>query len=272
MSESPVTGSQPPTLADAFVDFLASLRAEQRGLHERYVRHYVQTVGEDQPTTTITSARVEWYAETHIKATDPLAEERVAALKTWFQYLKKRNHTHQNFGTVIRVRRTGRGPAVVAVRSDRPPLDVTVNGLEAMQRELETLQGEVPHLIEAIALAREDKDFRENAPLDAAREAMAQNEARRKQLEADLRRARVVGEVAAGRVGVGSQVTVTRLDSGQQFTYRLVGAREANAREGKISVESPVGRELLGKTPGDEIAVRTPNGELSFRLDEIQAP
>lgn len=272
MNETPSPEHATATLADAFAQFLHSLRADNRLSYERYVRHYVQTVGEDQTAETITGPRVERYAEGNVKSTDPLAEARVTALKAWFQYLKKHNYTSQNFGTVIRLRRASRSrPAVSAVASDIPTLAVTPEGLTAMKEEFGELQQEVPALIEAIALAREDKDFRENAPLDAAREALAQNEARRRQLEGDIRRARVVEDDSAGeRVAVGSSVTVTRLDSGKQFTYRLVGAREANAREGKISVDSPVGMELLGKSVDDEATVATPAGEMMFRVDSIE--
>ncbi|HJP41405.1 MAG TPA: transcription elongation factor GreA [Dehalococcoidia bacterium] len=263
---------QPATLGTVFDEFLQNLKSEQRATHERYVRHYVQTVGRDQLTSTITSPRVEWYAESMIKANDPLAEARVIALKSWFQYLKRRNHTERNFGTVIRVKRSGvRFQGKVAARSDDERLQVTATGYKAMRQELDGLEQEVPKLVEAIALAREDKDFRENAPLDAAREALAQNESRRKQIAADLRRSQIADGSDTDRAGVGSEVTVTRVESGQQFTYRLVGAREANARDGKISIESPVGRELIGRSAGDEVVVKAPNGELLLRIDDIRS-
>ncbi|MFQ5381003.1 MAG: GreA/GreB family elongation factor, partial [Dehalococcoidia bacterium] len=137
--------------------------------------------------------------------------------------------------------------------------------------ELEALQEEAPGLIEAIAAAREDKDFRENAPLDAAREALAQNESRRRKLKDEIRRARIVSDETGDRAGLGSSVTITRLDNGQKATYQLVGVREANVREGKISIESPVGRGLLGRAVGEEATVSTPTGEVLFRVDDIDA-
>ncbi len=260
------------TLRQAFTEFLQSVRSNNRLTYERYVREYVESVGEDQSTGSLSGPRVEGYAETHIKTTDPLASARVSALKAWFQYLKKHDYTPQNFGTVIRLRRSGRSRGKVsAVSSGAVPLDVTADGLGAMKAELETLEGEAPKLIEAIAAAREDKDFRENAPLDAAREALAQNEARRRRLEDEIRRARIVSDRGGDRAVLGSSVTITRVDNGQKATYRLVGIREANVREGKISVESPVGHGLLGRAVGEEATVSTPTGEVLFRVDNIDA-
>jgi transcription elongation factor GreA len=68
---------------------------------------------------------------------------------------------------------------------------------------------------------------------------------------------------------VGSLVTVTRIDTEAQTAFKLVGPREANATERKISVESPVGKELLGRRPGDEISVEVPSGVIAYRIDAV---
>jgi transcription elongation factor GreA len=149
---------------------------------------------------------------------------------------------------------------------------MTAEGLASLQRELDELNARTPDLVKAISVAREDKDFRENAPLDAAREALAFNDQRRKQIEAALKRAVVVERAGDDLSAVGSMVTVTRLDNMKSVTYKLVGAREANAAESKISVESPVGRELLGRRPGDEVTVAVPSGEIQYRIDAVVHP
>jgi transcription elongation factor GreA len=101
---------------------------------------------------------------------------------------------------------------------------------------------------------------------------MAFNEQRRKEIEATLKRARVVDSKGSRSdiTAVGSLVTVTRLDNEQQMVFKLVGPREANASEKKISVESPVGKELLGRRPGDEVDVEVPSGTISYRVDEVK--
>ena len=151
------------------------------------------------------------------------------------------------------------------------PIEMTAEGITNLQGELDKLEGHVPDLVKAISLAREDKDFRENAPLEAAREALAFNETRRREINATLRRAVAVDEGASpdDRSTIGSTVQVTRVDNDRDMEYKLVSAREANAADRKISVESPVGKELLGRRAGDEVTVSVPSGVVQFRVTGV---
>jgi transcription elongation factor GreA len=260
------------TVGQAFQEYLESLKPEQRNIQASFVRRYIEHAGEDFPASGLSNSRVESYAEREIKASDPAAPDRVLALKSFFQFLKKRNYTAQNFGVHIRVPRGGApraGKGTARARIEQAPIEMTPEGHEALTRELEELTARTPELVKAISQAREDKDFRENAPLEAAREAMAFSEQRRREIEATLKRAVIAEEGSDDRSAIGSMVTVTRLDTGKQMTYKLVGAREANATQMKISVESPVGKELLGRAIGEEVAVEAPSGLLQFRIDSI---
>ncbi|OAI43181.1 hypothetical protein AYO38_10960 [bacterium SCGC AG-212-C10] len=271
MAEHPTETSEAPVpLGEALREFMDSLKPELKAAHGGYVRKYVEYAGEQTLTNAISSSKVESFAETQIKASDPAAPERVAALKSWFVFLKKKSYVSQNYGVNIRVRRTGgRAGGSNQVRLEQKPVEMTAEGIAAMRAELEDLTAKVPEIVMEITRAREDKDFRENAPLDAAREALAFNEQRRKQIESTLKHAVVVDRTGEDRSAVGSVITVTRLDSGVQQTYTLVGPREANAREMKISVESPVGRELLGRVAGDEVAVSVPSGVIEYRVESV---
>ncbi|HEY4669391.1 MAG TPA: transcription elongation factor GreA [Tepidiformaceae bacterium] len=262
------------TLGEAFQEYLNSLKTEQRNSQRGYVWKCVEHFGDDLPVRALSGSRVESYAESQIRPSDPAAPERVAALKSWFQFLKKRNFTDQNFGVHIRVRRPhGRAAGeVTRVRAEEALVEMTAEGHEALKRELQELNSQTPDLVKAIALAREDKDFRENAPLDAAREALAFSDQRKKAIETALKRAVIVEAGGDDRSTMGSLVTVTRLDSGTQTTYKLVGAREANAAEQKISVESPVGKELLNRRAGEEVSVKVPSGVLQYRIDSVVHP
>ncbi len=260
------------TLGEALREYLGSLKPEQRIAYEAYVRKYVEHAGEDTTIGSLSGSRVESYAEAQIRAADPNAPDRVIALKAWFQYLKKKNYASANYGIHIRVRRAAgrsRGPQV---RLEQTAIEMTAEGLEARKLELETLKATRPQIVEAISLAREDKDFRENAPLQAAREQLGMTDGRIKQLEADLRRAVVVEHTSEDVSAMGSTVTVTRLDTGGQNSFKLVGGREANASEQKISVESPVGKELLHRRVGEEVAVVVPSGTVQYRIDAIKQP
>jgi transcription elongation factor GreA len=262
------------TLGDALLEYLSSLKPEQRHQYEGYVRKYVEYAGAHMAVADLTGSRVESYAEVSIKHTDPNAGKRVAALKAWFQFLKKKDYAHQNFGVHIRIRKPASSRAGFrgnAVRIEEPPIEMTADGIEDLRRELADLEGKVPGLIHAIEQARSDGDLRENAPYHAAREALAFTDNRKKRIETALKRAVVVdrSQKEDDLTAVGSTVTVTYMDKGLQLSYQLVGAREANASERKISVESPVGKVLLGRRVGEEVEVSAPQGVMRYRVDAI---
>ena len=114
-----------------------------------------------------------------------------------------------------------------------------------------------------------DKDFRENSPLDAAKDKQGHLEARIRDIEAMLKRAVVVEAVEGDRVHVGVTVHVRNLKSGAVNRFVIVGPTEANAADGKISSASPVGRSLLQRTVGDEVEVSAPAGTMHFRIEQI---
>jgi transcription elongation factor GreA len=254
-------------------DYLRSLKPDLRRHHEVFVRRYVDFMGEDFQVGQLTGSRVESYAESQIRPTDPNAQDRVTALKAWFQFLKKKEYVAENYGVHIRVRKVPGRPAAGrshGQRKEEEPIEMTAEGIAALRSELEDIEGQIPDMERAIAHAREDGDLRENAPYHAAREALAFKTQRKKQIEAALKRA-VVADRAEGsdRSSVGSTVTVTRLDRDETLIFKLVGAREANAGERKISVESPVGKQLLGRIPGDEVAITVPSGVIQYRIDAV---
>lgn len=257
------------TIGEAFSEYLESLKPEQRHQHEAFVRNYIDHAGDATVIATLTGSRIESYVEARVKASDPNAPDRVAALKSWFQYLKKKGYATQNFGVHVRVKRPAKRAGSTPVRVVQEPLAMTGEGIQALQRELNEINTRIPDMQREIELARSDGDLRENAPYHAAREALAFTNAKKDQLENSLKRAVTVAHQTEGSSALGSTVTVTRLDNGRQSVYKLVGAREANAAAQKISVESPVGRELLGRKPGDEVIVDAPSGVIHFRIDAV---
>ncbi len=264
------------TLAEALDQYLSSLKNEQRRTQEHYIRHFVKHTGEQQALTFLTGSRVELYAEREIKSSDPNAQERVQALKSWFQFLKKREYTAANFGIHIRVRKVA-GRAVAnanrgALRVEEQPIEMTSDGIDQLKIDLGRLQEEREETVHAVEIARPDGDLRENAPYHAARERLAFIDSKIKSITETLKRA-VVVERAAGeeRSTVGSTVAVTMVAEGKTQSYQLVGAREADARQNRISVESPVGRQLLGRMAGETVVVELPNGkQIEYRVDDVK--
>jgi transcription elongation factor GreA len=136
-------------------------------------------------------------------------------------------------------------------------------GLERIEGELAGLVAQRPDVIKRIATAREHGDLKENAEYHAAREEQGFLEGRIKQIEAKLKVAVVVAPTVRGaNVEIGSTVTV-EVD-GDQSVMRIVGAAEANAREGRISSISPVGAALMGRKVGDEVEIVTPGGRIRY--------
>ena len=137
---------------------------------------------------------------------------------------------------------------------------------------MKELKSQRPALAEAINKAAADKDFRENAPLEAAREAQGRVESRIMELEQLLRTAEVLKEEEArsgSRVAIGRTVALENLSNGNKVQYKLVSPSEAKISEGKISIASPVGKAVLGKSGGDEVVVAAPAGAMRFRIVQI---
>lgn len=150
---------------------------------------------------------------------------------------------------------------------------VTREGLEKLQEELSelTLQRR-KEIAKKIKEAREQGDLSENAEYDVARDEQRAIEARIAELEAIVKNAEVIDTESIGEdiVNVGHTVRVKNETTKREQTFQIVGSSEANALQGKISNESPIGRALLGKKKGQKVVVEAPVGELRFKILEIQ--
>lgn len=153
------------------------------------------------------------------------------------------------------------------------PTPITKKGYEALKAELDRLKKvERPKVIEAIAEARSHGDLSENAEYDAAKERQGFIESRIGELERKLADARIVE--TTGRTSdtavFGATVLLLEMDSRQQKRYTLVGQDEADLKNGKISIQSPVGKALIGKRVGEQVTVTTPAKVVEYEVIEIQ--
>jgi transcription elongation factor GreA len=150
---------------------------------------------------------------------------------------------------------------------------MTVDGFKKLEAELHRLKVEErPRIIQQIADAREHGDLAENAEYHAAKEAQGLNEAKVAELEDKLGRAEVIdtSKLSGTTVKFGATVTLEDEDSGDKVKYMIVGEHEANVREGKISIASPIARALIGKVKGDSAEVTTPRGSRSYEILKIE--
>jgi len=148
----------------------------------------------------------------------------------------------------------------------------TKEGLQKLKDELNQLKDvERPKASQAIADARDKGELSENAEYDAAKEAQGLLEMRISKLEETLASARVIDEsqLDNSKVLVLSTVTIKNKMNGQEMTYTLVAESEADLKSGKISVNSPIGKGLLGKTVGDTAEIQVPNGKIEFEVVKI---
>jgi transcription elongation factor GreA len=146
---------------------------------------------------------------------------------------------------------------------------MTVAGYAALEEELRRRQQiERPRIIQAISEARAHGDLSENAEYHAAKESQSMNEGRIAELEDKLSRAEVidVSKLSGSTVKFGATVTVLDEETEEEKRYQIVGEAEANVKDGRVSVTSPIARALIGKKVGDTVEVKTPKGGRSYEI------
>jgi transcription elongation factor GreA len=151
---------------------------------------------------------------------------------------------------------------------------MTLRGAELLRQELKRLKSEDrPRVIKAIAEARSHGDLSENAEYHAAREQQGFIEGRIGEIEARLGAAEIIDVAslpATGRVVFGSTVEIEDQDEGSSVTYQIVGEDEADIRQGRISVTSPIARALIGKSSGDVVDVTAPGRTRSYEIVSVK--
>ena len=149
---------------------------------------------------------------------------------------------------------------------------MTQEGYKKLMDEIAHLESvERPKISRQIAEARDKGDLSENAEYDAAREAQGLLEMKISQLKSTVANVRIIDEsqLKAGEVQILSKVTIKNTKNGQQMTYTLVSEAEANLREGKMSVGTPIAKALIGKKKGDKVQVSAPSGVIEFEIVEV---
>ena len=154
------------------------------------------------------------------------------------------------------------------------PTPMTVEGAEKLRKELTHLKKVVrPRIVKAIAEAREHGDLRENAEYHAAKDQQGLSEARIRLVEARLGDAQII-DIAkippTGKVVFGATVTLVDLDTDDEVRYKIVGEDEADLKENKISIMSPLARAMIGKAEGDSLVVETPQGTREYEVDTVR--
>ena len=151
---------------------------------------------------------------------------------------------------------------------------MTIDGVERLRSELNELKSvQRPKITQAIAVAREHGDLKENAEYHAAREQQSFCEGRIKEIQGKLADSEIIdikNIPITGKVIFGTTVTLYNIDTEKSVTYQIVGEDEADVKNSKISVGSPISRAMMGKEEGDEITVKAPSGDVEYEIEKVE--
>ncbi len=259
------------TLMDAVGSYVGSLRAKDSDTESQ--QHLVGFVrwmgGPDRMLHEIRPSELGEYGEQAINS-GAQSRERLQNVKKFLSYARKQGLIDQNLAQHVRVRKGKRSAKNVSPDAPKT-IELSRERYQALAEELEGRKDNRRSISAQISKAAADKDVRENAPLEMARQEQGFNEAKIREIEDTLDAAVVVeGSVADGTtVGVGASVLLKDVKTGEETRYTLVSAMDAAPLEGKISDVSPVGRALMSKSAGQEVQVKTPRGSAQYRIVKV---
>ncbi len=262
------------SINEAVTMYLATLPPEQRQESQQELNRFVRWYGGDRRMSELGPREIGEYGESVSKSirssvTDPA--KKIEPVRNFLTYAKKAKLTEVNLAPNLRISKTKKGP-VKNSHKEAEQVHLTSEGHAALKSELEALKNERPLVAEQIRHAAADKDFRENAPLEAAKEHQGHIEGRIRELEATIQGATILEEKTSitVRVGIGCTVDLSDLTSGEQLHYTLVSPSESNPTKGKLSIASPTGKALLDQEIGAVVEVYAPVGTFRYRIESIK--
>ena len=259
------------SLSEAVTIFLATLSPEQKQESQQELNRFVRWYGGERPINELNAREIGNYGD-NISAyvTDPV--KKLEPVRSFLSYARKKKLVEISLAPHLRVSKAKLSRSARRSAVEISPVSLTPEGYATLESELETLKSERPRIAEQLRRALADKDFRENAPLEAARERQGHIEARIRELEAVLKGATIAEEEPnpLQTAGIGCTVSLRDLSSGEQLRYTLVSPTEADPAGGKLSIASPTGKALLYKETGAVVEVIAPVGTLRYQIDDIK--
>ena len=255
---------------DNFIGAQKNGGSQSRQTLSRFLRWF----GNERSVASLTPADMEAYSVN--ASTETLSgSDRIKAVRDFLQYSKKNGIIETNLAFHVKLRRTPRQSRAHAARHaaiNEEVVQLTAEGHAELLTLVDYLKDELARNSIEIAKAAADKDVRENAPLEAAREYQGQLSARLSLSEDTLGKAKVIEKNAGinNEVRHGSYLKLKDIASGEAFEWTLVDPREADSLANKISTSSPVGEAVLGKKIGDEVEVSAPKGTVRYKITHIK--
>ena len=262
--------SQNLSLSQATTHFLASLPPGEKGASQQEIYKFVRWYGLERALAGLTASEVASYAD-RLSSADTDYRKKLELIHAFLVYAKKRGWSESNLATHLKAKKRKARVRSSSKKNLPETISLTKQGYAALEAELVTLIGKRAEAIDEVRRAAADKDFRENAPLDAAKEQRSHLEGQIKELEETLKSVIVVGEKRKDtfKVVVGGSITLRDLDSGEEVHYMMVNSREIDPTKGKISSASPIGKAIIGRSQGEVVEVTAPVGKLRYQIERV---
>ena len=258
------------SLMEALNQYLTTLKVKNQRDGRQELNRFVQWCGRDRDVGELIPPEVGGYAESAgMWGAD--SAKKLKPVKEFLTYLKDHELNKVSLAPHLRPSRPSKSAGRVYFKAAEHA-QLTPEGHANLQSRLELLKEERIKVVADIQRAMGDKDFKENAPLDAAKERQGFIESSIRDLERILSNAVISspsGSDKQTRIKVGSKVTLRDVDSGKEVRYTLVDSREADPGSGRISGVSPVGKALLNKETGDEVHISVPKGTLHYVVKKV---
>ncbi len=263
---------QNPTMEEAATRFLAGLTVEKGKTSQHEVYRFVRWYGAQRPLAGLTAPKVAGYAE-RLSSSDIDCVNKAVVVRAFLAFAKKQGWSQTNLATHLKTRK-GKVRAMAAGRKGASEAtSLTPQRYAEMEAELATLKDKRVEIIAEMSRAAADKDFRENAPLQAAREQYGYLEGRLREIDGILKTAVIIDDTipaTAIKVVLGGSVVLCDLGSGEEWRCMIVSPREVDPSRGKISTVSPIGRAVIGRREGDVVEVKVPAGQRRCRIVRIE--
>ncbi|MFO8143132.1 MAG: transcription elongation factor GreA [Dehalococcoidales bacterium] len=258
-------------LGEAATSFLLGLAKEKKEASQQEVYNFVRFYGWERTFTELSAHDIARYAEC-LSSSDTEYAGKLELVRSFLAFARKKGWSRTNLAAHLKARK-GKSPARnSSMPNSGPVVSLTEEGYAEMKKALATLKKRRVESIEEVRSAAADKDFRENAPLDAAKEQRSYIEGQIRELEEALKSAVIIDRKreAVLKAAVGDSVVLKNVTSGAEMQYMLVAPSEVDPSRGRISTASPIGKAVIGRSQGEVVEVLAPSGRISYEIKIIE--
>ncbi len=266
------SGDQNLSLGEAASHFLAESSQTKKKTSQQEVYRFVRWFGWERLFTEINAPDVANYAE-QLSSSDTDYAKKLELIRAFLTYIKKKGWSKTNLATHLKTKKMKTDLQTPPAKRGLPEvISLTQQGYAKLEAELAELKNRRHQLIDDIRRAAADKDFRENAPLAAAREERGHVEGRIRELEETLKAAIIISgkQKSTLKVGIGDSVVLNDPSADGELHYMIVHPKEVDPIKGKISSASPIGKALIGRGEGETIEIIVPAGKLRYHIKQIE--